>query len=525
MPFSAAPREPLATNRRYLAITFACALAAGLYALGPQPVGVFYDDAMYVLLAKALATGQGYKYLNLPGTPMATHYPPGYPALLAVLWRLAPNFPRNLLLFKLANVLFTAVAALVLFVFARRRLEFPPSVAALGTIAGSVTLPTLYLTSMVLSEPLFLCLLVSTLLAAERLLDREHSLTHAAAVGAAIGLLGLVRSLGVFVAPAIVVILIKRRRWRECIGLTAAFLIVSAPWFWWVHHFDPRIPLVLRGAYGSYSGWLTEAVRAGGGTFVAKTVALNATMISGIIARTFNPVPNATLDALVVLLVAAFTAFGVIASWRRAPATLLFLGSYFAVILVWPFAPIRFVANLWALLMLFTLGGALTAWRHAATFSRARALQTSVAICGCVIALGLATLTVLGYRDRAWSGLARFQASRIEPKLAWAQRATKPADVIATEDEVSIYLYAGRQAVPVYSSTGLQHVVPPTPMERAAALRTIARLYGPSFVVVGTDEGLLAVRALGSDATPLFKWRYDIPASRVFVRAVRDEGN
>jgi len=41
----------------------------------PYPVGIFHDDGVYLILAKALASGDGYRYLHLPGAPLATHYP------------------------------------------------------------------------------------------------------------------------------------------------------------------------------------------------------------------------------------------------------------------------------------------------------------------------------------------------------------------------------------------------------------------------------------------------------------------
>ena len=45
--------------------------------------------------ARALAQGAGYHYTNLPGAPAATHFPPGYPLMLAPLWWVAPTFPAN----------------------------------------------------------------------------------------------------------------------------------------------------------------------------------------------------------------------------------------------------------------------------------------------------------------------------------------------------------------------------------------------------------------------------------------------
>ena len=85
----------LRQGRWYAAITAAIVIAAVIAAIGPYPVGVFYDDGIYLVLAKALATGEGYRYLNIPGTPAATHYPPGYPIVLAALWKVTPEFPRN----------------------------------------------------------------------------------------------------------------------------------------------------------------------------------------------------------------------------------------------------------------------------------------------------------------------------------------------------------------------------------------------------------------------------------------------
>src|SRR5438445_6487267 len=99
---SVAPRR-MANSYRMPVVLAAIALVAGLIAVDTMPIGGFYDDAFYVILGKSLATGHGYRNLNLPGAPFATHYPPGYPLLLALLWRIGPEFPANILLFKVAN--------------------------------------------------------------------------------------------------------------------------------------------------------------------------------------------------------------------------------------------------------------------------------------------------------------------------------------------------------------------------------------------------------------------------------------
>ena len=119
------------------------ALAVGVAVLDDSHVGVFHDDAMYVILAKSLATGQGYRYLNLPGAPVATHFPPGYPALLSLVWRLAPDFPANVALFKLLNAAFLCASAMLVAQLVRERMGSERWAAGVGVVSA-VSVPLLW---------------------------------------------------------------------------------------------------------------------------------------------------------------------------------------------------------------------------------------------------------------------------------------------------------------------------------------------------------------------------------------------
>ena len=81
-----APRH----ERLLLVAIAALVLLVAILTVTPWPVGAFQDDAIYTVLAKALATGEGFRLINLPGSPHNTHYPPGYPLVLAALWKLWP---------------------------------------------------------------------------------------------------------------------------------------------------------------------------------------------------------------------------------------------------------------------------------------------------------------------------------------------------------------------------------------------------------------------------------------------------
>ena len=82
---------PPMTSLRRSDLAVALGLAVVLLALGswmmvPGVIGVYHDDAIYVTTAKALAQGDGYRLINLPGTPPQTKYPILYPFLLAAVW-------------------------------------------------------------------------------------------------------------------------------------------------------------------------------------------------------------------------------------------------------------------------------------------------------------------------------------------------------------------------------------------------------------------------------------------------------
>ena len=75
--------------------------------------GETHDDSLYYVAAKGLASGAGYRILNLPTEPFQTKYPPGYPFFLSLAWRLQPAFPANLKLAMLLNwLVFPAFFAL-----------------------------------------------------------------------------------------------------------------------------------------------------------------------------------------------------------------------------------------------------------------------------------------------------------------------------------------------------------------------------------------------------------------------------
>ena len=103
----------------------------------------------------------------------------------------------------------------------------------------------------------------------------------ACAAGTAAGLLTLVRTLGVVVIPATVLVLAWRRQRKAAILLVATAVLVMLPWQLWVGANADALPAVLQGKYGSYTGWLIEGVRDGGLPWVLQLIRFNLYQLAG----------------------------------------------------------------------------------------------------------------------------------------------------------------------------------------------------------------------------------------------------
>jgi hypothetical protein len=499
----------------------AIALAVALVAIPNWPAGVFQDDGIYVILGKSLATGQGYRYLNLPGAPYATHYPPGYPLFLALLWKISPQFPQNVGLFTFANAGFLALAAFASFRFVRERLTLSTLGAAVVAVAGTVSMPALIFGVFVLSEPMFMALLVLLLLAAERAADRV-TWQRALMIGLAGGALAMVRTTAMFVVPAFALVLLFRRKTGPALCAAAACAMFIVPWRIWVDAHGAEVPAVLLGKYGPYDAWLTNAIRVHGLPFVVGVVARNVRALYGMLWVMFTG-SEASPVALHLPAALAAAMLLVLGGWRflrRAPVTAWFIAAYLALVIVWPFEPTRFV---WALLPLFAsmlaLGAAtVAAWRPAGA---ARHARTAGLAATALVGAGFAWYNVNGVRHVWRDSVPRVTAARATPVVEWARTHTRATDVIAMEDDALLYLYTGRRTIPVGTFTPEEYLNEQTYAFASDALHAIVARYAPTYVVGTTSYGVMAAKTLSARTPPELRVHTLLPTAAIFTPVAR----
>src|SRR5262245_26742017 len=99
----------IATARPLFVCILICLAAAYVALLQTPAAGTFHDDGVYLVTAKALAEGQGYRIITLPGELLHTRYPILFPWLVALVWNLYASFPANLPWLRLVPLLATLV--------------------------------------------------------------------------------------------------------------------------------------------------------------------------------------------------------------------------------------------------------------------------------------------------------------------------------------------------------------------------------------------------------------------------------
>ena len=331
-----APRRPRRPGGVAFLLLAVGALGVGLAVWRPLPPGVWHDDGVYLLLGRALAAGEGLRYVGVPGDLAAPKFPPVYPAVVALAWRLGGDAGGATAAAVAMNVLFLAAAVGLVGAWAWRGLGLPLVVAlAVAGVAGlSVDLWSPALVP--LSEPLYVLVMAGALWAAARAERPGAGRREIVALVALLALLLHVRTAGVAVAGAAVLGLAARRRWRAAVAVGAALGALALPWALWSASAAAALPEPLRDILGTYGSWLGGGVAGDPLGYAARLPAAAAGVTRRVLDLLVPPAPPA-LWWVAAPAVGVAAAAGIPFLARRSPTAALALVLSVAMAWLWPY--------------------------------------------------------------------------------------------------------------------------------------------------------------------------------------------
>lgn len=539
--YAAAPpvQEPESSARpasaSRLLTMVACASLLGVLAIYvmrlDRVVGLFVDDGWYVLLAKALATGQGYALLNSPTPGILPLYPPAFPFLLSLMYRLSPNFPDNLWLLKSVSIAAMMGVGLLAYRYFARERGLGQGLALLLALAAVLSPPLVFLaTSTMMSECVFALIFLATVVLAEKCRQAGNSargLQLAAFCGALAAVGFLTRSIALALIAAGFLYLLKERLVKSALVFGAVAVLLAAPWVMYTRLHTPTpeqqkeqgghivLPYTQqfwqRRAGFNFSGSITVAD-------LPARVWNNAVEISGrdvgriVLTPLFealrDPYKEAQSERVkaggsgdtwsISFLLSLVAVVGLLAAIRqRITMAELAVPFSLGITVLWPWETFRFVLPLIPFVIFYFLVGvkALAALVQRKQ-TEARAPQLAVAvIAGLVVAVNLyGNLTYLA-KKLSETPSERPQWLQIfddaEGMMIWVNRNVPKTDAIATANPPLVYLYTGNKTVAAddpaanwdnWNRLGVRYLVrasvypePPDPSEQKFSLVYRAR--------------------------------------------------
>jgi hypothetical protein len=190
-------------------------------------VGIFSDDAAYIILAQSIATGQGYGRINFPIPAPEVAWPIGYPLLLSPL---VAVWPFSYWPLKILSTVLIVASIFILWKYLNYRIAATYSLLVVALFA--MNNHVVNYASFVMSDAPYLFWSLLALLLYQKFENENYARWyHVPVLALIITAAALTRLIGVSLALAFGVILLLRFRFKLALVFGAIFLIGFSPQF------------------------------------------------------------------------------------------------------------------------------------------------------------------------------------------------------------------------------------------------------------------------------------------------------
>jgi hypothetical protein len=405
-------------------------------------LGYFQDDSLYVAAAKSLAEGHGYRIPSLPGQPYQTKYPPLFPALLALIWKLDSSFPANLFWIMLLQWLLWLfyLAAVSLVVWSMPVLQRQTKMAVLIFVAMAPAF--VFLSLSIMSETLLAAFVSLTIWLVGLDCRPSPRIAFLAGLCASAAYLGKTAALPLLLAVPLG--LLWRKRYKAAAWFALPPLATVIVWTSWVAAHSSRSADLNLLYYTNYIGFYMQTVS------IADLPLIFSTNLSALVQNIgqlilFSPPQTGALIKIIHIVIGLLVLLstGSLLMQLRAPALRLFAVLYVAECLLWNYQPNeRFLFPVLFLLVAGFFHGLRKLLGRVTPARLAMGLWTG----GVVLLVGWSLSQTSSYVSNLLPALRRGQ-DRLACVARWVDRNIPPDRQILAYRDVDLFLYSGRRGI------------------------------------------------------------------------------
>jgi len=210
------------------------------------------DQPLYLVLAKSVAMGRGFRDLHLPDEPLHHHAPWGFPLLLAPAFRWGPDFPGNLVHLQLIVIFWTLLAAPLCWQVFRQAGLSPTLALTLVAVVMLNPLTVFFSAQVFFSEMPYLTFSLAAVLLLERANgEQKKQPLLIVLVSVLLAACYYIRVVGLALLIASLLYLLYKREWRASVVCAGIFLLLAMPWLY--HNYQTGVSIFF-GNYGAVIG-------------------------------------------------------------------------------------------------------------------------------------------------------------------------------------------------------------------------------------------------------------------------------
>jgi hypothetical protein len=447
-------REPVANNHfsKPTLILLIILTAFGIYTFKLTrdlfPGG---DNAHYLILAEALASGQGCRTISVVDEPYATQRPPGFPVLLIPV---VYGFGMNVIIAKI----FVAICGILSIVLVHtyfRHMASAQTVLIVTALYATAPVTLMYARRVYSTMP-FVVLTFASLMAADALIRGKKIAIIAPLTALTCVAAFYVRTIGLALCLAVIVKLLFQKRWTMAVFMALMIFPLVAVWFYWTSKVEGVVA----------SGYLSQFFREGSVIEILRLMFSNVLGYSRLLAENLwyliIKAPDQLglhwklltyLEIIVTMCTLGLILIGFFSQGKhKLGLAELYLGFYAGVLLIWPHTIDRFIIPILPFLVTYCWYGISIVWKAMSQKLNLRKLTwIPYSIVGIILLSNTAHLAARLYQEQHFDVFSPKMAAFYDV-ATWSKDNLPASAVVFTEESNFFYIYASRKTVDASST-------------------------------------------------------------------------